>query len=56
MDLHFHFKAKNNFYLKERWIIQKMVKVFWEKKYFLSICLEVDDNDSAFSIQAILHS
>ena len=34
MDLHFLFKAKNNYYLKERWIIHKMVMVFWEKKDF----------------------
>ena len=56
MDLYFHFRAKNNYYLKERWIIHKMVMVFWDEKQFLSNYLEVDDNDSAFSIQAILHS
>ena len=56
VDLHFLFKAKNNYYLKERWIIHKMVMVFWEKRHFFSNGFEVDDNDSAFFIQAILHS
>ena len=41
---------------EKRWIFHKMVMVLWEEKHLLSNCLEVDDNDSAFSIQAILHS